>query len=61
MGNPIILFFTIEWIGKKSKFAIEKILSNQKTILRWSFYSFLIFLIGMYADTNETPFIYFQF
>nr|WP_260394473.1 hypothetical protein [Riemerella anatipestifer] len=30
-------------------------------IMRWLFYSFLLLLIGLFMQTNETPFIYFQF
>jgi len=57
----ITLFMIIEWVGREHNFAIERIGINRPRFIRWSFYSFLIFLIGMYMQTTETPFIYFQF
>jgi len=36
-------------------------LQIKSRFLRWLFYSFLIFLIGIYMQTNTTNFIYFQF
>jgi alginate O-acetyltransferase complex protein AlgI len=57
----LCFFITVEWIGRKDNFAIERILNKFPQQLRWFFYAFLIFLIGMYMQTNETPFIYFQF
>lgn len=55
------LFFLIEWTGRKQQYAIEAIGLKWPLILRWSFYSFILFLIGMFMSTNESPFIYFQF
>ncbi len=57
----ICLFFAVEWFGREQKYAIEKIAVSWPRILRWCFYSFIIFDIGMYMATQETPFIYFQF
>lgn len=57
----IVVFLTIEWIGRRSHFAIEKIGIQRKPIFRWSFYSLLIFIIFLFMQTEETPFIYFQF
>jgi D-alanyl-lipoteichoic acid acyltransferase DltB (MBOAT superfamily) len=58
----LIVFFTvIEWYGRTSLYALEKTGINWKRPLRWSFYAFIIFLIGMYMQTEENPFIYFQF
>jgi len=51
----------IEWLGRRKGYAIEKLLFNKSQKIRWIYYSFMIFVIGMYAETNETPFIYFQF
>jgi len=62
---PILIllgfFVIIEWLGRRDRFAIEKIIISLPCFIRWFFYAFLIFLIGMYMQTNETPFIYFQF
>ena len=57
----LVFFITIEWFGREGKYALEKIILKWPKILRWSFYSFIIFLIGMFAPTEESPFIYFQF
>ncbi|WP_298150168.1 MBOAT family O-acyltransferase [Flavobacterium sp.] len=57
----LVFFLLIEWIGREQQYALAKISLRWPRLLRWSFYAFLIFLIGMYMSTNETPFIYFQF
>lgn len=55
----IVMFLLIEWIGREKKYAIETLNLNKP--VRWSFYVFIILLLGLYSKTNETPFIYFQF
>lgn len=55
----IPFFVLIEWLGREQKYAIEKL--KLKRPLRWAFYVFIIFTLGMYIKTEETPFIYFQF
>ena len=57
----ILFFICIEWLGREREFAISHIGLRWPVFLRWSFMSFIIFLIGMYMQTTETPFIYFQF
>ena len=57
----IILFLLIEWIGREGEFALAKLGTSRSKLLRWTFYTIIIFLIGMYMQTEETPFIYFQF
>lgn len=57
----VSLFLIIEWMGRENKYAIEGVKINWSKPLRWSFYIFIIFLLGLYSKTNETPFIYFQF
>lgn len=57
----IIFFITMEWFGRRSEFAIEKMGITWPPILRWTFYYFLIFLIAIYMQTDDIPFIYFQF
>ncbi|MCK5846925.1 MAG: MBOAT family protein [Bacteroidales bacterium] len=57
----IIFFVTIEWIGRTEEYAIASIGHNWKRVFRWSWYSFLIFLIGFFMQTVKTDFIYFQF
>ena len=58
----LIFYNLIEWFGRKDKHAIERIgVLIKKRFTRWSFYVLLIFLIGLFMETKETPFIYFQF
>jgi D-alanyl-lipoteichoic acid acyltransferase DltB (MBOAT superfamily) len=57
----VAFFMMLEWFGRDHEFAIEKLMINRSRMLRWSFYSFIIFMIIMFAQTEETPFIYFQF
>jgi D-alanyl-lipoteichoic acid acyltransferase DltB (MBOAT superfamily) len=57
----IIFFIILEWLGRENDYAIEKLCVKQPLLIRWGFYALIIFLIGMYMQTKETPFIYFQF
>lgn len=57
----LLVFVVIEWFGRDSEFAIEKTALNKPQLMRWFLYAFLIFLIGMFMQTEEVPFIYFQF
>jgi alginate O-acetyltransferase complex protein AlgI len=57
----IIGFLAIEWLGREQKYAIEKVGVEWPKIYRWGFYSLIVFCIGMYMQTSETDFIYFQF
>jgi D-alanyl-lipoteichoic acid acyltransferase DltB (MBOAT superfamily) len=57
----ILFFIIVEWIGRENNYAIEKLYLNKSKFFRWSFYAFLIFMLGMYMETNESAFIYFQF
>ncbi|MBU2508471.1 MAG: MBOAT family protein [Bacteroidetes bacterium] len=57
----IVFFVATEWIGRERQYAIENVGLKWYRLFRWAYYSFIIFLIGMYMQTAETPFIYFQF
>jgi D-alanyl-lipoteichoic acid acyltransferase DltB (MBOAT superfamily) len=62
--NIIILvcgFVLIEWIGRENQFAIANLGIKWKLHYRWAMYATIIFMIGMFMQTKETPFIYFQF
>lgn len=68
IGDRFTMFYTlfavgllliIEWMGRRNQFAIENIRIARPA--RWSFYASLIFIIGMFMKTDNTPFIYFQF
>lgn len=56
----ILLFVSIEWIGREGKYAIENSKNKFSPIIRWLFYVILIILIGLYKGENQ-EFIYFQF
>jgi len=57
----IIPFVIIEWLGRERNYAIEKIGFVWPRVIRWSFYSIMLFVILMYMQTGGTEFIYFQF
>ena len=62
----VLLFFIavlliVEWRGREEPYAIKLLFSKKIKMIRWSFYALLLFFIGMYANTDEVPFIYFQF
>ena len=56
----VILFFIIEWNGRDSKHALEKIGFTWNKYLRLSFYFSIILFILMFLG-KEQQFIYFQF
>jgi hypothetical protein len=56
----IFLFMVIEWMGRESKYAIEKIGLNWYKPIRGAFYLFLAFLVFLFQGQEQT-FIYFQF
>jgi D-alanyl-lipoteichoic acid acyltransferase DltB (MBOAT superfamily) len=55
------IFILIEWQGREGQYAISDIGKKWYRPLRWTFYSLLIFAIGMFMPSVESPFIYFQF
>ena len=57
----ILFFIFIEWLGREKQYAIAHLGLNMPKLIRWTFYSFIIFSIGMFMQTKETPFIYFKF
>lgn len=57
----LVIFVLIEWHGREGQYAIAHVGQTWLRPLRWSFYSFLIFVIGMFMPSVESPFIYFQF
>lgn len=57
----VLFFIVIEWLGREKNYAIAQLGFSWPRIVRWSFYALLVFTLGMYMQTNETPFIYFQF
>lgn len=60
----IVLLFTlliIEWLGKDKQYALENFAPKWPQYLRFLFYALLLFIIGMYAPTQQSPFIYLKF
>lgn len=57
----VAIFVLVEWKGREGQYAIAQIGKNWHRPIRWSFYSIIIFLIGMFMPSVESPFIYFQF
>ncbi len=57
----VILFVALEWRGRERQYAIADIGSAWYRPVRWSFYALIVFSIGMYMPSVESPFIYFQF
>tara|TARA_R110002111_G_scaffold110212_5_gene169537 strand:+ start:12225 stop:13658 length:1434 start_codon:yes stop_codon:yes gene_type:complete len=55
----VIVFITIEWLGRHGQYALERIDKINKP-LRWSFYIVLIMLMFLFTG-EEQAFIYFQF
>ena len=61
IGLLVLFFMMVEWFGRESQFATAEIGLKWKRPLRWGFYAGIVFLIGMFMQTEESPFIYFQF
>ena len=61
LGIMILLMFAVEWYARKKEFGLSLFASQTPQLFRWLFYAFLMACIGMYMQTQETPFIYFQF
>ncbi|MBI1315246.1 MBOAT family protein [bacterium] len=66
IGTALTLFWigyllSMEWMARDRQHALEGFWARRPRILRWSFYAVQIFIIGMFHQTGETPFIYFQF
>ncbi|MFB9054533.1 MBOAT family O-acyltransferase [Formosa undariae] len=57
----ILIFMFVEWFGRRDEYGLEKIGFTWNKSIRLGFYMFIIFLIGMFMQTDESPFIYFQF
>jgi len=57
----VIVFVIVEWLGREHEYAIEKMGFKWPQKVRWLFYTVILFAIGMFMETKEVPFIYFQF
>ena len=50
-----------EWVGRTRLHALERMHHLPKRWMRWTVYALIIAAIGLFMQTEETPFIYFQF
>ncbi|AWG21463.1 membrane-bound O-acyltransferase family protein [Flavobacterium faecale] len=57
----IILFIIIEWMGRRSTFALGSFNQIGNRYFRWTFLLFLLILIFIFNSPIEQQFIYFQF
>ena len=56
----IVVFFTIEWMGRTGNYALQTIFSSRPFWWRWVLYIVLIFCVFFFTG-KEQAFIYFQF
>ncbi|AEL25967.1 MBOAT family O-acyltransferase [Cyclobacterium marinum] len=57
----LVIFVLIEWNGREGQYAIANLGHKRIRAIRWSYYALIIFAIGMFMPSVESPFIYFQF
>lgn len=57
----VTFFMLIEWLGREHQYATQNLFLKKPRAIRWGFYFILIILMGLFLQTHETPFIYFQF
>ncbi len=55
----ITLMLMVEWIQRHKEHGLQ--IDIKRRLYRWTIYAVIIFLIGMFMQTSETPFIYFKF
>lgn len=56
----LLFFLLVEWMGRREKFALERLGADWKLGFRWAFY-FVICLCIIGCMDNQQDFIYFQF
>ncbi len=56
-----LVFMVIEWVGREGPYAISQTGKTWPRIFRWLFYALIICLTVMFMETEQSPFIYFQF
>lgn len=58
----ILILLTFEWFGRKNDHTLVVVSKKISFLpLRWSLYAAIFFMIGMFMETDSSPFIYFQF
>lgn len=61
MAVLLVLFVIVEWLGRSRQFALSHLGAHWKWGFRWLVYAIIMVFIGLFAQTTESPFIYFQF
>lgn len=56
----MLFFIIIEWLGRRNKYALEKMAFQYSSFFRWSMYIMLIMAIFIFG-AKQQEFIYFQF
>jgi len=56
----ILLFMSVEWVGRKNNYGLEKIGSRLPRLFRWLMYMLILIAIFIFSG-QEQQFIYFQF
>lgn len=56
-----LLMFVVEWFYRDTPYPLARFGIKWARPLKWSLYSFIIFVIIVFMQTEETPFIYSQF
>ncbi len=57
----VVIFVLVEWQGREGQYAIANLGQLRNLPIRWSLYALLLFSIGMFMPSVESPFVYFQF
>ncbi len=57
----LVLFILVEWFGREEQYAFAIAKYAKTRWQRWFIYAFSIFFLGIFMQTKESPFIYFQF
>lgn len=57
----ILVFFSVEWWGRESQFALGRLEGWSSSVGRWAVYLILLSMLGLFMKAEDVPFIYFQF
>jgi hypothetical protein len=61
MTSVLVFFLVIsEWLARNQQHALAGLPMIFPRLVRWLIYAFIVLVIGLYMQTDETPFIYFQ-
>ncbi len=56
----VLLFFAVEWVGRRQRFALQGWIDRVPAVVRWGIYYALAIAVIIHAG-HEQQFIYFQF